>query len=278
MRSLSCRSVEIGVCFSLAYSIGVAPAHAGPDPITYSTSIVTAGVSEGFTTPGQHPFAASFCATPSCGGVNIMSDTGPAGGGFARASVALLGVFTPSPATSSSVEAITSYGIEVLGAFGTEVPVTIASTIYATATDTEYSGATGSITVTNRQGRAVYSKNCYSSDGSCSDFASGGTMFPSYGGRVGNAGFSGPAVLLAGYQYDVTLDASASTEVATAQASVDPTFTIDPAYAANFQLIGVPSAAAAVPEPISWSMMIAGLGAVGMMMRQRASAKPHQAA
>ncbi|WP_200227244.1 PEPxxWA-CTERM sorting domain-containing protein [Rubrivivax gelatinosus] len=52
----------------------------------------------------------------------------------------------------------------------------------------------------------------------------------------------------------------------TAYAFVDPVFTIDPAYADRFSIVGVPSA---VPEPSSWALMLGGMAIVGGAMRRR---------
>jgi hypothetical protein len=55
-----------------------------------------------------------------------------------------------------------------------------------------------------------------------------------------------------------------------AEAFVDPIFTIDPAFAHLYSLVGVPTAAAgAVPEPATWAMAVAGFGLVGATMRRR---------
>lgn len=53
---------------------------------------------------------------------------------------------------------------------------------------------------------------------------------------------------------------------------VDPTFEIDPAFAADYQLVGLPDGTggvAGVPEPGMWALMIAGFGAVGSTLRSR---------
>lgn len=55
---------------------------------------------------------------------------------------------------------------------------------------------------------------------------------------------------------------------------VDPTFVIDPAFAADYQLVGLPDGTggvAGVPEPGMWALMIAGFGAVGSILRSRRS-------
>ncbi|MFT3975823.1 MAG: PEPxxWA-CTERM sorting domain-containing protein [Sphingomonas bacterium] len=60
----------------------------------------------------------------------------------------------------------------------------------------------------------------------------------------------------------------------TISARADPVFSIDdPAYA-GFSIVGLPTgapppSAGAVPEPVSWAMMVAGFGLVGGTMRRR---------
>jgi hypothetical protein len=48
---------------------------------------------------------------------------------------------------------------------------------------------------------------------------------------------------------------------------VDPVFTIDPAYASQYQLVGIP--AAAVPEPTSTALLIAGLLIMALAIQRR---------
>jgi PEP-CTERM motif len=54
-----------------------------------------------------------------------------------------------------------------------------------------------------------------------------------------------------------------------ASAYVDPVFTIDPAYASQFTLVGIPQEATAVPEPSAWALMIAGFAMLGSALRAR---------
>jgi hypothetical protein len=64
-------------------------------------------------------------------------------------------------------------------------------------------------------------------------------------------------------------------------AVVDPTFTVDPAFAADWSVGGVPIAASTpgVPEPATWTMLIAGFGLAGASLRRRrALSRPVQAA
>jgi hypothetical protein len=62
-------------------------------------------------------------------------------------------------------------------------------------------------------------------------------------------------------------------------AQVDPIFTIDDAAYSAFSIVGVPTGAAppstpgGVPEPASWALLLAGVGAVGGALRRRAGAR-----
>jgi hypothetical protein len=53
-----------------------------------------------------------------------------------------------------------------------------------------------------------------------------------------------------------------------AKAFVDPTFTIDPAYAADYHFEGIPG----VPEPMSAALLVAGLAVIGVSRRRNAKA------
>jgi hypothetical protein len=54
-------------------------------------------------------------------------------------------------------------------------------------------------------------------------------------------------------------------------AVVDPTFTVDPAFAARWSIDGVPvdDRAPGVPEPATWAMLITGFGLAGASLRRR---------
>lgn len=55
--------------------------------------------------------------------------------------------------------------------------------------------------------------------------------------------------------------------------TVDPLFELDPAFASQYQLVGLPDnptgGAPALPEPSSWAMMVGGFGLLGGMLRRR---------
>jgi PEP-CTERM motif len=55
-------------------------------------------------------------------------------------------------------------------------------------------------------------------------------------------------------------------------AVVDPTFTVDPAFASRWTIEGVPvdtSGVGGVPEPATWTLLIAGFGLAGAGLRRR---------
>jgi hypothetical protein len=54
-------------------------------------------------------------------------------------------------------------------------------------------------------------------------------------------------------------------------AVVDPTFTIDPAFAGRWSIAGIPvdTTTPGVPEPATWAMLIAGFGLAGASLRRR---------
>jgi hypothetical protein len=54
-------------------------------------------------------------------------------------------------------------------------------------------------------------------------------------------------------------------------ASIDPTFSIDPAYTSNYSLTFSAGIANGVPEPSTWAMMILGFAGVGFMTYRRKS-------
>ena len=57
---------------------------------------------------------------------------------------------------------------------------------------------------------------------------------------------------------------------ASAFATVDPMFIVDPAFASAYHFEGIPTElTAGIPEPSSWALMIAGFGLVGSMVRRR---------
>jgi PEP-CTERM motif len=52
-------------------------------------------------------------------------------------------------------------------------------------------------------------------------------------------------------------------------AYIDPTFTIDPAYASNYSLTFSAGIAGGVPEPSTWAMLLLGFAGIGFMAYRR---------
>jgi hypothetical protein len=144
----------------------------------------------------------------------------------------------------TSATANVSYGIELLGASGVPVPITVVAALSA-APASGYLSDQASLTISSQVGD-YYSETCY--DGACYDIS------------------PQPVVLVSGRDYLVRLQASAvALADGTAFAWVDPSFVIDPAYASQFTLVGVPGA----PEPASWAMLIGGFALAGAALRRR---------
>lgn len=78
-----------------------------------------------------------------------------------------------------------------------------------------------------------------------------------------------------GYYVDLTADAGAGAPhgyltASTAEAFVDPIFTVDPAFAALYHFEGVPfeaPTAGGVPEPSTWAMTLLGFAGLGAALR-----------
>jgi len=60
-------------------------------------------------------------------------------------------------------------------------------------------------------------------------------------------------------------------DVSSADAFLDPMFTIDPMFAADYHLVGglFDAVAPAVPEPPEWALMIVGVAVAGTAARRR---------
>ena len=232
-------------------------------PPTFSSS--AGGVSS--RTAGSISDTEAFCTTgPTCGGYSASADSSSLNGGSVHATVTLSGVpLIPSIQNefSASATADVFYGIMLGGVPGVTVPVYVSSYISALPAS-GYLSDQASLTVTSRIGGVPYSKTCY--DGACSDSAP-----PFTSGPVSNGGSSGPAYLVSGQEYIVQLLASATGEYnGTVDAYVDPTFTVDSAFAGQFPFFGVPGVVTSgAPEPASWLMMLAGFGAVGFVLRAK---------
>jgi hypothetical protein len=68
--------------------------------------------------------------------------------------------------------------------------------------------------------------------------------------------------------YQVSLQVEATNG---GSAYIDPTFTIDPAYASNYSLTFSAGIASGVPEQSTWAMMILGFAGIGFMAYRRKS-------
>jgi hypothetical protein len=193
--------------------------------------------------------ANAFCpALSPCGGYSASASASGASGGSVQATVTLSGVpFLGGGAQNNfytSAVANVTYGIELLGSPGVSVPIMVIATLSA-ATASGYLSDQASLKLSSQVGD-YYSETCY--DGACYPIS------------------PQPVVLVSGRDYLVSLQASAvALADGTAFASVDPSFVIDPAYASQFTLVGVPG----VPEPATWAMLIGGFGLVGAALRRR---------
>jgi hypothetical protein len=200
------------------------------------------------TSAGSVSDANAFCpATSPCGGYSASASASGGAGGSVQATVTLSGVPFLGSAQNlfyTSAVANVSYGIELLGAPGVPVPITVIATLSA-ATASGYLSDQASLTISSQVGD-YYSETCY--DGACY------AISPQ------------PVVLVSGRDYLVRLQASAvALADGTAFASVDPSFVVDPAYASQFSLVGVPGA----PEPASWALLIGGFALAGAALRRR---------
>lgn len=220
------------------------------------------------TTSGPVTYAAALCPTgPACGSFSASAETSGASGGLVHATLTMTGV----PLALAGVNGINTYssadvnyGIMLAGTAGVTVPVYISSFLSALPVS-GYLSNQATLTVKGvNNGGPSYSKTCY--NGYCSDSAP-----PDAGGTVTGSGSSGPAYLLSGQEYIVHLSATAYAGYnGTADAFADPTFTIDPAFASQFQLLGVPGVVpSAVPEPANWLLMLVGFGTMGGVLRAR---------
>lgn len=160
--------------------------------------------------------------------------------------------------------AIIRYEIMLLGAPGVLVPVNVSATGYADGIGTTAQGDriySASSSFTLRSSEIVF----------LSLFASADT---SSGPGRQTFSLNSNTLLTPNVTYLVELFARANSGgfvPSSAEAFADPVFTIDPAFASQYRLIGVPQAAAstAVPEPGSWALMLVGFGLSGFALRRR---------
>ena len=158
-----------------------------------------------------------------------------------------------------------SYTIRLTGPGGGPVPVTVVANGYA--------DGTGFVPVTNER--------LYQASASFTLYAETPITIDANTSR-GNGrqtfALNTVALLMPNTDYSVGLFASAGGScyrgiVNSAEAFVDPSFTVDPAFAALYRIVGVPTAVVppttGVPEPASWALLVAGFGLVGATRRRR---------
>jgi hypothetical protein len=233
----------------------------------------------------------SLSATPSIPGTASLSET--LFGGAAQATVT--GAATPGPALTVGVSdqlssldidyshaaanATLSYSFELVGPAGL-VPTDISAVVDTTSV------AGGS----TRAGAAAYLEISQSGGGSYVfyGFACTGGLAegcPSF--NVSSFTLNSVFPLVANHYYNVYMSIGADTYSdqifpfaagsGAASAFVDPYVRIDPTFANadQYSLWVTPGVgdAAAVPEPATWAMLMLGLGAVGVALRQRKVAR-----
>jgi hypothetical protein len=190
-------------------------------------------------------------ATSEAGG-SASATVGPANGGTIQVSASSLGA--PDNYNGMVANGLIGYDIQVLGLSDISVPVRVQAYGYAIGSGSGYQANT-SFQITGQ------------------DFATvGGHAETSSADPSVSFAFDQIVSFASNTDYHVQLFASASAVFrnggGTALAFVDPVFTIDPAFARDFRIVGVPGEASAVPEPAAWALMVVGFGLTGGAMRR----------
>ncbi|MCR5864078.1 PEP-CTERM sorting domain-containing protein [Aquincola sp. J276] len=152
--------------------------------------------------------------------------------------------------------AVVSYSFQVVGPANVNVPVRVQASGYASGTGLDHQ-ATSTFTL----------ERTYNSP-----LANLMATATSTGNTHGRQAWSVDEVVLLSANLDINVSLSATAIALTtdgpssATAFADPIFTIDPAFAASYILVGIPSA---VPEPGAWGMLLTGAALGGWHLRAR---------
>jgi hypothetical protein len=218
-------------------------------PVAAQSATYSAAAGYYHTVGGSAP---GTYATSEAGG-SASATVGPANGGTINVFATSLGA--PDNYNGMVADGWISYDVQFVGMSNISVPVRVQAHGYAQGSGNGYQADT-SFSITGQNFSTVGA----SAETSSSD------PFVSFV-------FDQMVSFSSNTSYHVQLFASASAVFrnggGTASAFVDPVFTIDPAYANNFTIVGVPGQTGAVPEPAAWAMMVGGFGLVGSAMRRR---------
>ena len=188
------------------------------------------------------------------GAATAISTTSAAAGGSAFASV-----ISTAPFNSGSAGATVQYGITLLGPAGAPVSVQIVASGFTqgTAAANDFYTAMIFLSLNN----------------------AGGTLFANADAKLGGGmqllALNTSVLFAPNVEYFFQMGANAGCGVSTscsAQAFIDPIFTINAADASRYTLVGIPSVTATpggVPEPASWALLITGFPLVGQAARTR---------
>lgn len=183
------------------------------------------------------------------GAATATSTATAVAGGSAYAAVTSTAAYNIGSATTSI-----GYFVTLVGPAGPPVSVGVVASGYVT----------GSAAVND-----YYSADIYFSFNNAGNTLYGNANAKAGGGNQALA--VNAAVLLSpNVAYFLGLGANAGCGISvscSAEAFIDPTFTIDPAFASQYSLSGVPSVSAVVPESATWAMLLVGLSAVGSAAR-----------
>ena len=208
---------------------------------------------------GTTPYAMAYTAALS--GASATSVSGSAAGGSVDA--------TATSASGSSAGASTElvYTVDLVGPAGVYVPVHVTA-----------SGFVEGLALGATPGMSAAASIAINFNNPTSYQLLGGVTLDRTGARMSFV-IDEIVMLYAGRSIDVVMDASAGAngiygDPSFAHAFVDPTFTIDPAYASLYRLEGIPGAVAVdppppsgVPEPGTVALFFTGLGLATLRRR-----------